>query len=381
MRRERGSIIKRHSGYSLVVEAGIDPNTGKRKQKWIAVKGGKREAEKKLTEILHSKDTGSFVPPTKLTLAPYLEKWLVDYAKPKLSTRSYERYSDILKRYIIPKLGRIPLWQLTPDQLQGLYSEWEDKGLSNATVRYHHAVIHNALRSAVKWGMIGRNVCDALEVPRKCRVEKQIWNEAEITQFLEFVKDNQYYQLFYLALFSGMRRSELLGLRWGDLDLLLGQIHVTRGLQQLKDSSLIFTQPKTEKSRRTIALPPSATIMLRDYRNGRALALALKGKALIDNDLVFMRDNGKPIRPNTITYAWKNLVKRSGLKPIHFHDCRHSHASIMLAKGVQPKIVQERLGHSSISITLDIYSHIQPGLQEAAAEKFDSLFKERVGNV
>ena len=378
MRRGRGSIVKRGKHYSLVIDDGVDEN-GKRIRKWIAVKGGERDAEKQLTNYLHQQDTGLFIAPTKITLSEYLAKWLKDYAKPKLATRSYDRYADIIKRYINPKLGRVLLHQLTPGQFQELYSEWLEKGLSNATVRYHHAVIHNALRSAVKWGIAIRNVCDALEVPKKQRTDMQIWNEEEITKFLEFAKNSKYYELFYLALFSGMRRSELLALRWDDIDLELGQVNVTRGLQQLKDSSLIFTQPKSEKSRRTIALPPSATAILKEYRNHVALSLALKGKTLEDNDLIFMRDNGKPIRPNTVTYAWKGMVKRSGLKPIRLHDCRHSHASLMLAKGIHPKIVQERLGHSTIAMTLDTYSHVVPGLQEAAAKKFDSLFKTPVG--
>jgi integrase len=373
MRRERGSIVKRGNSYSIVID-NCDPLTGKRKRKWIAIPGNKTEAEKALTDYLHQKDTGLFIAPTKITLSEYLNKWLADYAKPKLSARSYDRYADIINRYINPKLGRVLLHHLTPGQLQGLYSEWLYRGLSNATVRYHHAVVHNALRSAVKWGMVSHNVCDALEVPRKQRKDMQIWNENEITKFLEYAKGNKYYELFYLALFTGMRRSELLALRWADVDLLLCQVHVTRALQQLKDSSLIFTQPKSEKSRRTIALPPSATLLLKDYRDRIALEKAVKGKMLNDSDLIFTRDNNKPIRPNTLTYAWAALVTKSGLKPIRLHDCRHSHASLLLTQGVHPKIVQERLGHATISMTLDTYSHVAPGLQEAAAQQFDKLF-------
>jgi len=134
-------------------------------------------------------------------------------------------------------------------------------------------------------GMVSRNICDALEVPKKQRKEMTVWNEIEVKQFLSSAKDNKYYELFYLALFTGMRRSELLALRWQDIDLDLGKIHVTRGLQQLKDSSLIFTQPKTEKSRRAISLPPSATLVLKDYRSRKTLEQALKGKTLNDSDL------------------------------------------------------------------------------------------------
>ena len=309
-----------------------------------------------------------------------MNKWITDYAKPKLAKRSYDRYEDIIKKYIVPELGRVQLSQLMPGQLQGLYSKWLDKGLSHATIRYHHAVIHNALKSAVKWGLLGRNVCDAVEVPNKQRKDMQIWDESEILKFLDYAKDSKYYEPFYLALFSGMRRSELLALRWVDVDLLLSQIHVTRGLQQLKDNSLVFTQPKSEKSRPTIALPPSATLLLKDYRDRIALEKAVKGKMLNEDDLLFTRDNGKPIRPNTLTYAWKILVATCGLKKIRLHDARHSHASLLLAQGVHPKIVQERLGHATIAMTLDTYSHVAPGLQEKAAAQFDNLFKAKTAN-
>lgn len=375
MRRERGSIIKRGNRYSIVIEEGIDSITGKRKQKWIAVPGNKTDAMKALTDYMHQKDTGLYVAPTKMRLADYLGKWLQDYAKPKLARRSYERYADVINRYFLPKLGGVLLHQLTPGQLQSLYAEWLKAGLSNSTVRYHHAVIHNALRSAVKWQVAARNVCDALEIPCRGRKDMQIWNGDEITQFLNAIKDSRYFEIFYLALFTGMRRSELLAIRWQDVDLLLGQIHINRGLQQFRNSELDYTQPKSEKSRRTIALPPSATLLLKDYRDRIALARAAKGKILNDTDLVFSHNNGKPIRPNTLTYAWRFLVARSGLKPIRLHDARHSHASLLLAQGVHPKIVQERLGHATISMTLDTYSHVAPGLQEKAAEQFDKLFQ------
>jgi integrase len=229
--------------------------------------------------------------------------------------------------------------------------------------------------------MVNRNVCDALEVPRKQRKDMTIWNEDEITKFLDCAKDSQYHELFYLALFTGMRRSEMLALRWADIDLLLGQIHVTRGLQQLKDNTLVFTQPKSEKSRRTIALPPSATLLLKDYRDRKALEKAVKGKMLNDDDLLFTRDNGKPVRPNTLSYAWKFLVAKSGLKTIRLHDARHSHASLLLTQGVHPKIVQERLGHATIAMTLDTYSHVAPGLQEKAAKQFDDIITARNKNL
>jgi integrase len=200
------------------------------------------------------------------------------------------------------------------------------------------------------------------------------WNEDDITRFLEAAKNTSYYALFYTALFTGMRRSELLALRWQDVDFTLSQIYVSRSLHQLKDGSFIFRSPKTAKGRRTVALPPSAILILNDHCDKQKLERAMLGIPLKDDDLVFSHMDGKPIHPNTITRAWTMLATRAGLKVIRFYDARHTHASLMLKQGIHPKIVQERLGHSTIAITLDTYSHVSPGLQEAAAQRFDEAF-------
>ena len=184
---------------------------------------------------------------------------------------------------------------------------------------------------------------------------------------------SQYYTLFYTALFTGMRRSELLGLTWQDIDLLYSVISVNRGLHHLSDGSYVFTEPKSAKSKRTIALPPSAILVLKAHYDNQKLERDMVGKPLSDTDLVFSTIEGKPLRPNTITRAWETLAARYGVKVIRFHDAWHTHASIMLKQGIHPKIVQERLGHSSIAVTLDTYSHIAPGLQESAAKRFDEV--------
>jgi integrase len=170
-----------------------------------------------------------------------------------------------------------------------------------------------------------------------------------------------------------MRRSELLALSWKDVDFIFGQISVNRGLHHLKDGSYIFTEPKPAKSRRTIALPPSAIQVLREHRESQESTRAMLGTPLKEDDLVFGTLEGKPLRPNTVTRAWEMLAAKCGIKVIRLHDARHTHASLMLKKGIHPKIVQERLGHSSIEITLDIYSHVTPGLQQAAASLFDQM--------
>lgn len=377
----RGHIVKRYkNSYTIVLSLGIDPATGKKKQQWVSVKGTKKEAEKRLADLLHQLDTGTFMKPSKTTLGEFLERWLEDY-RPNLSPRGFERYEGIIRGHLIPGLGSITLTQLRPEHLQKHYTAKQNDGLSARTVRYHHAVLHVALKTAVQWGLLARNPADAVSPPRARRTEMQTWNEDDITHFLEVAKDSRYYTLFYTALFTGMRRSELLGLKWGDVDFMLSQIYVSRSLHHLKDGSYIFTEPKSAKSRRTIALPPSATLLLKEHQEKQQLERAMLGIPLTDSDLVFSTVEGKPLRPNTITRAWTMLATHAGLKVIRLHDARHTHASIMLKQGIHPKIVQERLGHASIQMTLDTYSHVAPGLQEAAANRFDELVSRRSENV
>ena len=375
----RGHIIKRgKNSYSIAISLGKNPTTGKYKQQWVSVRGNKKDAEKRLLELLHQIDNGTFIVPNKTTLAEYLQKWLSDYVKPNLSPRGFERYRGVIIKHFIPDMGNIPLTQLKPEHLQKHYTSTLNSGLSASTVRYHHAIIHKALQTAVKWGLVSRNVADGVDVPRARRTEMQTWDEDDIARFFEAAKDSPYYVLFYTALFTGMRRSELLALRWCDVDLIFSQVYITRSLHHLKDGSYVFTQPKSAKSRRTIALSPSAILTLKEHKGNQEVQRALLGVSLKDDDLIFSTVEGKPLRPNTVTRAWTMLIAHAGVKPIRLHDARHTHASPMLKQGVHPKIVQERLGHASISMTLDTYSHVAPGLQEAAAAGFDKLVLPRL---
>jgi len=383
----RGHIVKRYeNSYSIILNMGRDPATGQRKQQWVSVKGTKKEAEKRLADLLHQLDTGTFMQPSKTTFAEYLTKWLADYAKPNVAPRSFERYTGVIQQHLIPDLGSLPLTQLRPEHLQSHYTAKLNAGLSASSIRYHHAVIHIALQTAVKWGLLGRNVADAVEPPRIHRAEMQTWDEGEVNQFLEAAKDSPYYALFHTAIYTGMRRSELLGLRWSDIEFLLPQLSVNRSLHHLKNGSYVFTEPKSDRSRRTIALSPSAVLTLQNHHETQKLERLMLGVELKENDLVFSRVDGKPLRPNSITRAWDMMCKRAGVKKIRLHDARHTHASLMLKQGIHPKIVQERLGHSSIQITLDTYSHVAPGLQQAAANRFDEIINptrenEAVGKV
>ncbi|MFC2017709.1 tyrosine-type recombinase/integrase [Chloroflexota bacterium] len=377
----RGHIVKRgKNSYSIAISLGKDPTTGKYKYQWVSVKGTKKDAEKRLNELLHQLDNGTFIRPRKTSLAEYLETWLNDYVWPNLSPRTAEGYEHIIRCHLIPALGNTKLTQLKPELLQRYYSEklaggrCDGKGaLSPRTVRHHHVVMHNALGTAVKWRLLSRNIADAVSPPHVMRSEMQTMNEDDLHIFLEAAKKTPYYTLFYLALFTGMRRSELLALRWCDVDLMLCQAYITRSLHYLRTGETVIRAPKTANGRRMVALSPSVGLLLKEHREKQALDRAMLGTSLKDDDFVFSELEGKPLLPNSVTHAWIKLVRRNGLKGIRLHDARHTHASLMLKQGVHPKIVQERLGHSSIQITLDTYSHVAPGLQQAAAEGFDKL--------
>ena len=368
----RGKIIKRgKNSYTIVLD--VAPVNGKRNQQWISVQGNKKDAEKRLSEMLHQIDTGSFMRPSKTTVAEFLEQWLKD-CRSRLSPRGFERYRDIVNSRLIPDFGSIALTQLRPEHIQRHETAIQERGLSARTARYHHSVIHSALKTAVEWGLLSRNPVDAVKPPKIHRTDMQTWDEGEMRRFLEAAKGSMYYELFFLALYTGMRRSELLALRWQDINLDMGQVSVSRTLHHLKDGRYVYTEPKSAKSRRTIALSPSAILLLKDYRQHRALMRAELGGVQKDADLVFCHIlDGSPLRPNSITRAWQTAARGAGVKVIRLHDARHTHASIMLKQGIHPKIVQERLGHSTIQMTLDTYSHVAPGLQEAAAARFDEV--------
>jgi integrase len=378
----RGHITKRgKSSYAIGISLGKDAATGKYKQQWFTVRGTKKDAEKRLAEILNQIDNGTFIKPEKITLGEYLEQWFNSYCWSNLTPQTAQTYAFFVRRHLIPSLGHIPLNQLKPQHLERLYSDKlssgridEKGGLSNRSVRYMHVTLHKALQNAVRLGMIARNPADAVEPPRIQHREVRIMDQDNINIFLEAAKATPYYTLFCLAFFTGMRRSELLALKWSDVDLLLCQLSVNRTIHKLHNGEIIFTQPKTEKGRRSIELSPSTVIMLREHKAQQELIFKMLGKSLSESDLVFCQTDGRPFLPDSVTHAWHNLAHRCGLDGMRLHDARHTHASIMLKQGIHPKVVQERLGHASIQTTLDIYSHVVPGLQQAAALRFDEAF-------
>ena len=384
----RGSIIKRSKGsWTIIINLGRDPTTGKRKQQWVTVRGTKKAAEEKLSGLLHELDIKTFVKPTKITVGEWLIRWLENHAWPTFAPRTAEGCEHIIRRHLIPGIGAVPLVDLNSQHLEDYYTAKRSHGrldgkggLSPRTVKHHHVTLHIALQGAIKKKLLKKNPADAdnVDVPRYHPKEMQALDEDGLDRFLEAARETAYYSLFYLALYTGMRRSEMLALRWSDIDLDFAELSVVRSLHHLRDGRTIFRIPKTAKGRRTISLSPSTTMMLREHREAQILNSKLMGLTASEEALVFSTIDGSPLLPDTVTHAWVKLARRTGLK-IRLHDARHTHASLMLKQNVRPKVVQERLGHATIATTLDIYSHVLPGMQEEAALQFDEgMVKARV---
>jgi integrase len=379
----KGSIRQRSKGsWEVCVDAGRNPTTNKRVRHFETVRGTKREAEQRLAKLLVSVQQGNFVKPTRLTVAQFLEGWLRDYVRTNTAPRTAERYQEIVRVHLIPALGSVPVTALRPEHIQRYYTKALESGrrdgkggLSAQTVHHHHRVLHAALKYGVKHGMLVRNIAEAVDPPRPKGKELVILGANEVQLILDTADKTPYYALFFTIAYTGLRRSEALALKWGDIDLEKSTLSVVQTLHQLRDGKYIFREPKSKRSQRQIALPPSLAILLWQHQLKQEYTLRQLGKSLMPADLAFSHPDGRPLRPNSVTRAFQEIAESVGLKGARLHDFRHAHATILLQQGVHPKIVQERLGHSSVSTTLDIYSHVVPSLQEAAARKFEEGLK------
>lgn len=377
----KGHIRKRgKAAWSIILEMPREAD-GSRRQKWHTVHGTKKDAERELARLITEIETGAYVEPTKFTLAELLERWLVDYARPNVAGKTYERYAEIVRKTLIPALGHHPLTRLQPLHIQAFYSDMLENGkkngkggLSAQTVRHYHRVLHKALRDAVRWRLLARNPADAVEAPRVVRKEMKVLDASQVGHLLESSKGSRFYVPIVLAVATGLRRGEILALLWEDMDLDAGILTVRRSLEHTK-AGVKFKQPKTAKSRRMVALPEMAIAPLKRHREEQALQKLMLGPVYQDTGLVCTEADGRMIIPDHLTRVFPSVVKRAGLPPIRFHDLRHTHATLMLQLGIHPKIVSDRLGHSTINLTMDTYSHVMPQMQEEAARKLNDVLR------
>jgi integrase len=380
--RERGK-----NSWAIILDVGRDPETGKRQQKWHTVHGAKRDAQREMARLLTELASGSYIEPSKFLLRHYLGRWLSDYAKHNISAKTFERYSEIIRCHLVPALGHHAIAALKPLHIQNSYSKALESGrrrnhsgLSARTVLHHHRILRQALQQAVRWQLLARNPADAVEPPRPVRKEMRALDEDETARLLEAASRGRLHLPILLAVTTGLRRGEILALRWRDIDLESGTLAVRQSLEETK-SGLFFKEPKTQKSRRVIALPELAIDALKRHRVEQAKFRLMLGPAYQVNDLVCCQADGQPFKPRNITNSFWELANRILMRGLRFHDLRHSHATLLLKRGVLPKVVSERLGHSTIGITLDVYSHVMPGMQEEAARKVDAALKAAINGL
>lgn len=379
-----GQIIKRGENKFLVrVFLGRDQQTGKRNYLNKTIRGTKKDAQKWLNATLREIDLGIFVEPAAESVNAFLDKWLEAAAKPRLRQRTYEDYQSLLRRYVRDELGKLKLSALRPLDIQSLYSKMQEQGLSARVIRYTHAVLSSALKQAVQWGLLSRNPAQLVQLPKQAKKEMQALSPEQVGRFLAACAEDRYATLFAFAISTGLRPEEYFALQWKDVDLDRGSITVQRAMVRNSGGGWKLEEPKTPRSRRTLPLPASMTNALSEHRRAQLEERLRAGSEYQNHGFVFATETGQPLMIQNLTMRhFKPALERAGLpSSIRLYDLRHTCATLLLSAGENPKVVSERLGHASITLTLDTYSHVLPDMQKAAAERLERLVFPTIGTL
>ncbi len=364
-----GSIYQRKDGrWAASVDLGYVGGRRRRKAFYGATR---REVAEKLTVALRARQQGLPILSERQTTGAFLESWLRDTAAQKVRPKSLMRYEGIVRLYLLPALGHIPLAKLSPSHVQKMMNDALAAGASPQSACHHRAVLRAALNVALRWGIVSRNAAALAEPPRVPEREVRALSVTDARALLAAVEGDRLEALFTVALGVGLRQGEALGLRWSDVDLEAGTLAVQRALQRV-GSQWLFLEPKTARSRRTVTLPRPVVASLREHR-GRQLQERLRAGAAWEGDkwggLVFCDEIGEPLSGFHVSRRFRSLLALAGLLSMRYHELRHGAASLMAAQGVPARVAMEVLGHAQISTTLNIYTHVAPELQRDAAER------------
>jgi integrase len=365
-----GSITKRDDGRWM---ARYTVRTIKGPQRRTVYGRTRAEASAKLAKAMADRDGGLIFDAGSLTVGDYLDRWLSNSVKDTVRERTYERYEEILRLHVKPALGRLKLKALTPAHVQDFYRDRLDNGFSPATVQKIHVILHKALSQAVSWSLVPRNAGEAVRAPRPAPKEMQPLSPDEARRLLETAGGDRLEALYVLAIHTGMRQGELLGLKWENVDLAANAIRVRHTLLRTK-GRVILGEPKTKKSRRTVHLTGAASRALEEHLERQLKVMEHLGDLYRDQGLVFTTEVGTPINPSNLRKrSFAPLLRKAGLPRLRFHDLRHTCATLLLSKNIHPKYVQELLGHATVSITLDTYSHVLPGMGNQVADAMEDV--------
>ncbi len=358
-------------------------------KRWVAViplengqrkfiyRSTQREAIKELQLATQAKMQGTLIATGDQTLSVFLTSWLQDTAQPRLRDRTYIRYRELIMLHILPNVGKVKLQKLSPQHLQKLYNTKLEEGYAPQTVQHIHRLLHRALNDAVKWNLLARNVCDAVDSPRVPKKEMKVFTAEQAQQFLECARDDALEALYVVALTTGMRQGELLGLKWSDIDFTCERLQVVRTIARIRHKGFVVLEPKTAKGRRSINLTPLALDALKRHRIRQNEARLGVGEIWDDQGWIFCNSVGKPLEvSNIIRRSFHPLLEKAGVPKLRFHDLRHSAATLLLSLNIHPKVVQELLGHSTIVVTLDTYSHVLPSMQGDAINRLHGMLTQ-----
>ena len=371
--------MKRGSTWTYVLYLGRDAS-GKKQQKWVGGHRTKKEAEDALIEALERRRTGMWVDPGVTTLGEYLTEWLAAMESNVVDT-TFRAYEQSMRNWVMPRLGSVRLAEVSPMHLRSLQTELlrdgrvDGKGgLAPRSVASCRRVLSQALKDAVRWGLLIRNPMDAVDPPRVVDAEMVTWSDTQARSFLDAVASDRLYAMWVLFLTTGVRRGELAGLRWGDVELDRATMAIVRNRVSAGRGKAVSThQPKTRRGRRNVALDVTSVEVLRAHRAAQFEERLRLGPAWVDSGYVFCGIDGAALHPDTITATFKSIIRNLDVPQIRLHDLRHTSATLALKAGIHPKVVSERLGHATVSITLDLYSHVLDGMQAEAAEQIGAV--------
>lgn len=400
----RGHIRKRGNKWAVVIHVGKYPN-GKPKYKWYPAET-EEQAERLCTELLHQMDTNTYIDPGKLTLKEYLTKWLNDYAEPNLAHNTYQNYKGIVNNHLIPSLGHHIITKLQPTHVQEYYAttlksgrkdgknkeekreekkngktkKEKDLRLSPSSVLKHHRILHEALNHAIEWQLVGRNVCDAVTPPQPQAPDADVLDKPELDFLLDIAKGEDIYIPVVIAAYTGMRRGEILALRWKDIDLQIGMITVKQAVYWDRERKIHdFKKTKGKCNRRVDIMPefiPQLVAILTNWKTQQKKNRAVLGKDYQKNDLVCTMPDGRMVSLDHCTKAFERLALKCRLD-INFHGLRHTHATLLMKEKVPPKVVAERLGHADEAFVLKRYSHVTPSIQRDAVQALGRIFQQK----
>ncbi|MBX4911260.1 MULTISPECIES: site-specific integrase [Rhizobium] len=387
----KGHIRERSPGKWAIVLDVPDPETGKRRRKWHKFHGTKRQAETECARLVAELDGGSYIEPAKTTVREYMIRWLA-HEKANVSPKTHQRYEELLLKNVAPVIGSVIMNKLTPARIDGCWTTLlesgrrpkkrraatsptveEKKGLSPRTVHHCRRVMLSAFEQAVKWDLLKKNPVALTKPPKVEKKPMEAFNASQTGVMLDELRKSRVFMAALLAALCGLRRGEIVALRWRDVDFANGTVAIRESAEQV-GTLVRYKETKSGKSR-SVALSSTVLEELKRHRLSQAEEQLKIGIRPDENSFIIAQIEGSPLKPVSLTHEWTRLLAKTSLPRIRFHDLRHSHATQLLAAGVHPKIASERLGHSTIGITLDLYSHVMPGMQANAAEQVDAAIK------